>query len=187
MPAKKKITREKILNEALEMVREGGLEKVNCLDLAKRLGCSTQPIYLSFANMEDLKGAILSEISAVYETYLKRETEKQNYPRFKAYGMGYIRFAREEKEFYKCLFLRDRSKETVEKRDEETENIVSIIAETTGLSKEQAYTFHIEMWIYVHGIATMLATSYLDWNEETVSSLISDMYAGLKARYSEAR
>lgn len=53
----------------------------------------------------------------------------------------------------------------------------------TGLDKEDAYLFHIEMWLYVHGIATMIATSYLDWDIEFISKALTDGYIGLKYRY----
>ena len=43
--------------------------------------------------------------------------------------------------------------------------------------------FHLEMWIYVHGIAVMLATSYLEWQEDFISQVLTDAYSGLKYRY----
>lgn len=46
--------------------------------------------------------------------------------------------------------------------------------ESLGLNEEDAYLFHIEMWIYVHGIATMLATSYLEWDKMFISKVITD-------------
>jgi hypothetical protein len=38
------------------------------------------------------------------------------------------------------------------------------------------------MWIFVHGIATQIATGYLPWNFEMVSGFLSDAYLGLKER-----
>ena len=43
--------------------------------------------------------------------------------------------------------------------------------------------FHLEMWIYVHGIAVMVATSYLDWDWEMISEMMTDAYQGMRERY----
>lgn len=52
-----------------------------------------------------------------------------------------------------------------------------------GLSEDEAFLFHLEMWIFVHGIATMTATSYLNWDIEFISMTLTDAYEGLKHRY----
>ena len=105
------------------------------------------------------------------------------YPPYKASGMAYIRFAKEEKELFKLLFMRDRSGERVGENKEEIRPLLKLIRQNLGLSEEDAYFFHLEMWIYVHGIATMLATSYLELDEEFISRVITDGYEGMKARY----
>ena len=105
------------------------------------------------------------------------------YPPYKASGMAYIRFAKEEKELFKLLFMRDRSGERVGENKEEIRPLLKLIRQNLGLSEEDAYFFHLEMWIYVHGIATMLATSYLELDEEFISRVMTDGYEGMKARY----
>lgn len=55
MPAKKVITNEMIIKKSLELLNEKGINAINAREIAKSLGCSTQPIYLSFKNMEELK------------------------------------------------------------------------------------------------------------------------------------
>lgn len=61
--------------------------------------------------------------------------------------------------------------------------MIRLIQKNTGLSESDAHLFHAEMWIFVHGIATMIATSYLEWNSEMVSRMLTDGYEGLKARH----
>lgn len=58
MPAIKKISKETIIDAAVDVLREGGAAAINARSVAKELGCSTQPIYLSFQNMDDLKAAM---------------------------------------------------------------------------------------------------------------------------------
>ena len=99
--------------------------------------------------------------------------------------MAYIRFAREEKELFKLLFMCDRSHETVRDERESIRPIIDIIKKNLGLDEERAFIFHMEMWIFVHGIATMIATSYLCWDDDMISGIVTDAYEGLKKRYLE--
>ena len=55
MPAVKKVSREEIIDAAVDVLRDGGFSSVNARSVAKKLGCSTQPIYFSFKNMDELK------------------------------------------------------------------------------------------------------------------------------------
>ena len=86
-------------------------------------------------------------------------------------------------ELFKLLFMRDRTEEDSETEDESIDGIIALISRNTGLSNEDARLFHLEMWIFVHGIATMIVTGYLDWEEEYVSRTLTDVYEGLKARW----
>ena len=97
--------------------------------------------------------------------------------------MAYIRFARQERELFKLLFMRDRSGEVITEDRESIAPLIALIRKNLGISEEKAYRFHLEMWVYVHGIATMIATGYLDWDEEFVSKVLSDAYWGLIAHY----
>lgn len=47
MPAAKRISKEAIIDAAAAVLRIGGFEAINARSVAKALGCSTQPIYLS--------------------------------------------------------------------------------------------------------------------------------------------
>ena len=96
--------------------------------------------------------------------------------------MAYIGFAKEETELFKLLFMRERAND--EASDAELlEPMIEILTQSLGITKEKALLFHLEMWIFVHGIATMIATDYLQWNTENISNMMSDVYNGLKLHY----
>jgi len=184
MPPKVKITKEDIIRVSMDMVRKSGVDALNARALAAYIGCSTQPIFSNYLSMEDLKRDIMVTANKIYEMYLKEGISSGEYPMYKASGMAYIRFAKEEKELFKLLFMRDRSEEIIAPEfDEITQNIIEIMQKNLGLSDKKAKMFHLEMWIYVHGIATILATSYLPLEWDEISSLVTDMYEGLKKRY----
>lgn len=183
MPPRSLFTRDEIIHAALEIARESGMSGLTARSLAAKLGCSVKPIFGMFQNMEEVGREVLAAAGRVYQDYLREGVAEGKYPPYKASGMAYIRFAREERELFKLLFMRDRSQEKVEEDREEIEPLLALIREKTGLSEEDAYLFHLEMWLYVHGIATMSATSYLDWDMEMVSRVLTDGYMGLIQRY----
>lgn len=185
MPPKPRITRDDILNTALDIVRTEGEEALNARHIAAVLQCSTQPVFSNFSTMEELRQAVIDAAYRRYRACLRREQESGRYPAYKASGMGYIHFAREEKELFRLLFMRDRSREESPAASDEITEMAAAVQELTGLSSDDAQLFHLEMWVYVHGIASMLATSYLEWDEAMISRILTDAYLGLKKRYSE--
>jgi len=183
MPPKARLTKPAILTAAVELVRENGPDALNARALAKKLGCSTQPVFSNYASMETLRADVIAAGMERYHRYLAEEMGSGQYPPYKASGMGYIRFALEEKELFKLLFMRDRSGETIGEDLEEVGPIIALIQDKTGMSFERARMFHLEMWLYVHGIATMLATNYLPWTMEDISDFLTDAFEGLRLRF----
>ena len=183
MPPKVKVTKENIIKTATELVRQSGADAINARAIAKVLGCSTQPIFSNFATMDELKTAVIQSAQELSDEYMKREIEGGLYPEYKATGMAYIRFAKEEKELFKLLYMRDRSCEGYPTSLEFGADIEAIVRNNVGLELDRAKMFHLEMWSYVHGIATMFASGFLDLGWELVSKMCTDIYLGLKKQY----
>lgn len=183
MPPKFKFTKDEIISAALNLVRKNGMSALTARALAEELGCSVKPIFGLFKNMDELQQAVFSAAQNLYQSYLQGSVTKGEYPTYKSAGMAYIRFAKEEKELFKLLFMRDRRNEKIEENREEVRQFIDLIMQKLGVSEDEAYMFHLEMWIYVHGIATMLATSYLEWSDTLVSETLTDIFTGLKHRY----
>ena len=182
MPPKVKITKEDILNAALDLLRQGGETALCARSLAAALGSSTQPIFSNFATMEDLQTAVLEAAHKHYLGFLSREAESGQYPKYKAFGMAYIRFGKEEKELFKFLFMRDRHGQDLSPTAD-FDASVEILMSTHKVSRETARLMHLEMWAFVHGIATMLATSFLELNPTLIGDMMSDVYQGIRAKH----
>ena len=60
MPAVRKVSKEPIIDAAVEVLCDDGFSAINARSVAKKLGCSTQPIYFSFKNMDELKAALIA-------------------------------------------------------------------------------------------------------------------------------
>lgn len=183
MPPKFKFTKEEIINAALNVTRKNGLSGLTARALAAELGCSVKPIFGLFKSMEEVQQAVFTSAHNLYQHFLQENMKKGQYPAYKASGMAYIRFAKEETELFKLLFMRDRSQEIIGEHKDEIKPLLELIQQNLNICEDDAYMFHLEMWLYVHGIATMAATSYLDWDEEFINRVMSDAYAGLKYRY----
>ena len=183
MPPKVKVTKEDIIHTAVTIVRNSGAQAINARTVAAALNCSTQPVFSNFATMEELRLAVVEQADCLCQAYMRREMESGKYPAYKASGMAYIRFAKEEKELFKLLYMRDRSGEVIPEEAGLTGEMQTMVLNNTGLDETDAKLFHLEMWAYVHGIATMFATGFLDLEWELVSRMLTDAYQGLKKQY----
>ncbi len=184
MPPKVKISKEDIISVALELVREGGEEALNARSIVSSLNCSTQPIFSNFDNMEKLRDEVIKSAYALYLERLSSEAKSGEYPTYKAFGMAYIRFAKEEKNLFRMLFMRDRSGEAPAETPD-VEKSVELIMSANGISRERATLMHLEMWSCVHGIATMIVTSFFEPDWSLVSRMLSDVYHGTLMRHKE--
>ena len=183
MPPKFKFTREQIVAAALEVTRKNGITGLTARGLAAELGSSAKPIFGLFQNMEEVQREVVSAANTLYQSYIKKGMADSKFPPYKASGIAYIQFAKEEKELFKLLFMRDRTDEKIEENREEIRPILDLIMKTLGIDENEAYFFHLELWLYVHGIATMIATNYLEWDIEFIDKALTDAYQGLKNRY----
>lgn len=177
MPPKVKFTREDVLRAAFELVSAQGIDALNARAIAARLGSSTQPLFRVFANMDEIRAEVTRMAFEKYYEYIEKQGDP-DIPRYKRAGMGYIRFAREEPQLFRMLFMRDRSG-LDQSPDAKYSDILHISAEATGLDIETSKLFHLHMWIYVHGLATMAATNYLDLDDELISTLLTGHFRAM--------
>ncbi len=184
MPPKAKVTREQIVDAALSLARRAGPEAVNARAVAAELGCSTQPVFSYYDSMGALQRDVLAAAGTVAQGYMDPANEP-GYPPYKAVGMGYIRFAMEEPALFRWLYMRDRSGEPAADDRAENAAVIRLIAEKTGLGPDDAWLFHLEMWLFVHGLAATAATKYVDWDRPLISSMLTDVFEGLRARFAE--
>lgn len=182
MPPKVKITKERIIDAALELVRRDGADALNARGIAHELGCSTQPIFSNFSGMGELRLATVARAEELLAWYIEREIASGEFPPYKASGMAYVRFAKEECELFALLYMRDRSGEG-EGDSPLFDRMTGVVQTNTGLGEDDARLFHLEMWAYVHGIATMLATGFLELDRELISRMLTDSYLGLRLQY----
>lgn len=184
MPPRVRIAKEDIVKTSIEIIRKEGEAALNARNIGKALNCSTQPVFFNFSSMEELKQEVKLFAYNLYLEFLDKEAKKGEYPEYKAFGLGYIRFAKEERELFKFLFMCDRTgEEFISTYDREKS--IEYIVKNNNISREKAELMQLEMWVFVHGIATMLATSYLDLDRDLISRMLTDAYKGVATRLME--
>ncbi len=170
MPAKKQITREMILNAALKLLKKQGFDAVNIKGLAKELKCSTQPVYLSFSGMEELREELIPLAVKEFETIMKSDN-KDGIVRL--YEIEYIHFAKNEPNLFCFLFMRANAFSEIKRAILPIiEQSVKELMDKYNISYEQADYLHDNLWMHAHGIASMVATDFCDWDMEKVSHML---------------
>ena len=176
-----KITKDMILEAAFDIVREKGLEEVSNRSIAKRLECSIRPIYYQFNNSDELKKELYNKIEKYFYKYIM-DNMIDNIPYYRQVGINYIKFAREEKNFFKILFMGKSDylpEGFVSKSEDDFKEISKLIKMSTKLNDDDIKSFHIKMWMFTHGIATLLATDTVLLTEEQISNLLSSQFQAL--------
>ena len=166
MPAVRKASREQIIDAAVAVLRDDGFSAINARSVAKKLGCSTQPIYFSFKNMDELKAA-LTERAIELHTQRVRDSLRAHEgsdSRYSSYGMGFVKFAAEEKQLFRWLYLEGKQLGPYQ-NDVLLPEIIAVIVEEFGYSEEVARRFHQDMTYFTYGLAILANTDHLHLTE----------------------
>lgn len=179
MARKESITRDYLFETAFEIAKEEGLENVTARKLATKAGCSTQPIFRLYSNMEELWKEIFEAGVKYFEEYYKNAPRYDSTP-FVNLGLTYIRFAEEEKQLFKILFLADYryGKSLYEILNGKTGAIAKEIAVAKKDGCKNASELFMKMWIFIHGAACMSLTGDYDLNMEETIQLLQQAYQG---------
>lgn len=132
MPPKFLFTKEEIISAAVEVVRENGADGLTARALAAKLGCSVKPIFGAFKNMEEVRTEVIKAAEKIYRDRLAKSTENKNIPPYKATGTEYIKFAKDDRELFKLLFMRSRISEE-DREAEETAPLIGAYSKINGL------------------------------------------------------
>lgn len=174
-----KISYEAIIDEAIKIVRESGIEAVNARSIAKNLNCSIHPIFRTFGTMEELKAAVFKRADEIYKERMEKGLSKG----FGAFGLAYIHFARDEKNLFKFLFMSNevKQKKLLKTLDDSPndDKVISLISNRTGLTKAKAKEVYAGMWFMSHGIGSLLATNNSSLSDKEARNILGNTYRGL--------
>lgn len=181
MPPKARFSKAEIVDAALDIVRQDGMEALTARALGTKLNSSARPIFTIFQGMEEVQEEVKASVRGVYNEYVQRALTK-DLP-FKAVGLAYIQFAIEEPKLFQILYMSEaapRSKaEVIMYKDDNHKEIQKSIEDMYKLSKEDAWQLYEQLWIYSHGIATLCATKVCKFEEDEIENNLTEVFVSL--------
>ena len=190
MPAIRKTSKEAIINAAVDVLRESGAAALNARNVAKKLGCSTQPIYLCFQNMEDLKAAMTRQVIALHTQSVREwlhildadDSCYRQHSHYSSYGIGFVKFAALEKHLFRWLYL-EGGQPGPHQDDVLLPEIIAAIVNEYGYSEELAEKLHRDMTYYSYGLAILANTGHLNLTDAELLASFRREFTALAAYY----
>ncbi|MBS6474657.1 MAG: TetR/AcrR family transcriptional regulator [Clostridiales bacterium] len=188
MPPKCKFTKNEIIQAALYITRTTGIDSITARALGAQLCASSKPIFSIFKNMEEVQQEVIKAAKKEYNQYIKKGLSQT--PAFKGVGTQYIIFAQKEPKLFQLLFMT----EQLEKKDslgmlplldDNYNKIVSSIQTDYGLNEPDAKKLYRHLWIYTHGIASLLATNVCNFADSEISNMLTEVFKSLLKQIKE--
>ena len=172
MPPKPKFTRDEIVQAALTIVSEKGVEALTAKELGDALGASARPIFTVFASMKEVQDAVREAAMRRFESYA--EQKLPGMPLFKQIGMQMVLFGAKEPKLYQLLFICAVSFDDVfGELGPTARTCIRLIRETYGLREAEAQLLFENMWIYTFGVGALCATRVCRFSEEKLGQILS--------------
>lgn len=181
MPRKAKFTREQIISEATCIVHDAGMPALTARALSQQLNSSVIPIFSCFANMEEVQAEVIKQVKKIYTEYI-REGLTAQIP-FKGVGEQYIKFAAEQPQFFKLLFMHGygvkRASGVLPIIDDNYDIILNSVKVSFGVDGACAEKIYKHLFIYSHGVATLCATGVYTFAAEEVGEMLAEACVGI--------
>lgn len=170
-----------ILEAAFDIVRQDGMEKLSNRELASKLNCSIRPIYYQFKNVEVMKSELYQKIEKYFNNFLL-DNMIEGIPQYKQVGINYIKFAKKEKKLFQILFMNETGlapKVFAKEKSNDYKKIKELVKTSTNLGDNDIKDFHTRMWIFCHGIATLVANNTINLTSSQIEELLSYEFQAL--------
>lgn len=182
MPTQK-FGRESVLDAALNLVRERGYESLSARAVAEQAGCSVQPIYSLFGDMGGLMEALYDYALRWVTSYNQRFLEEAPNV-FAANGRAHLRLAREEPQLFTFLYLSPylKAHDLDELYASVTQpGVQEFIQERGESNADAAHGLYLNMIVYSHGLASMLAVG-ASFSDEEIAKLMNGAFFAFAAQ-----
>lgn len=163
MARKKEISRDKILDVAYKMAVSNGLDSLTARAIAKKGHFSTQPLYLEFSNMDEIRSLVLERIS----DKLRSKVLQQNFTGDPLIDLdlAYINFSQNHVKLC-CNIISDTLMDLgIEKFKEQYPD--------THYSDEKIYDIVIANWISTIGITALVINKIATFNQDQIINVLN--------------
>ena len=183
MPPKRKISKSMILSAVLSITRSRGYAAVNARSIAKALDCSTQPIYSVFSTMTHVRSAFRAHLESSFTDYVRNTLQEDG--QLWEIGRAYCLFAREEPMLFTVLASTGTTMTAVyAKLFTQREFSLSLNRSNRILELPHPAVQRIlrNLWIFSHGIASLLTVKHSAFSEEEITQLMKNSYEAFLAQ-----
>jgi AcrR family transcriptional regulator len=186
MPPRVKFTKEEIVEAALRVTREGGIDSLTARSLAAELGASTRPMFTYFETVDELKHEVHEAAKGIYKTYIERGLAEP--VPFLGVGQNTIRFAREEPELFRLLFL--------QKPDGTDGGAAEALAFSQDLARDsimgiykmdayEADCYYRNLWLIAFSFCAMIAAGECPYTDEQMSAMFTEVSLAVCKAYKD--
>ena len=167
-----KYFKEDILEKSVEFIKEKAYSNLTVRELAKYIGCSTQPIFKNYENFDMYKEDLKFYLRKDYSSFIRKYIDIKDYLYTISYEYAF--YAKKELNVVFSLFMNDfagsRTVEEVLNTDRNIETINAMIKQYK-ISLEEAKKVYHEVRFYTHGIATQLCVNSIKLTDKEIKDL----------------
>lgn len=173
MARKKEISREKILDVAYKMAITNGLDGLTARNIAKTGHFSTQPLYLEFSNMSEIRSLVLERIS----TELRSKILQQSYTGDPLIDLdlSYIDFSQKHVKLFRAMFVDGKFGSKIIS-DTLMDLGVAKFKEQypdTDYSDQKVKDIVIANWISTTGMAALVVNEIATFNQDQIINVLN--------------
>lgn len=182
MPPKPKFTREEIVQTALEIVSQKGVEALTAKELGDALGSSARPIFTVFNSMKEVQDEVRAAAMHRFESFA--EQKLPGMPLFKQVGMQMVLFGAREPKLYQLLFMQE-NRSAVSFDDVFGElcptagTCIGLIREEYDMSEAEARLLFENIWIFTFGVGALCATRMCHFSEAKLGEMLSTEFQAM--------
>lgn len=163
-----------MVEAALRVVRAKGIDGLTAKTLADELGTSTQPVFTAFGSMDAVRREVYAAAVRVYDGYTNTGL-KEKIPFF-GVGMQYVRFAREEPELYRLLFLtRTQEYSAIKSMEHLRELVRPALVKIYHITAAEADIYFRDLWFVVHSLSTLIVTGDCSYSDGEIGQILTGM------------
>lgn len=186
MSATKKITKDMIVDAALEIFRAEGFDAVTSRRVAFKLGCSTQPIYFEYKNMDELKNDIVKKVvgqlNEIFSSVSNEGKEEPDEFVYRSFGLSFLKFVQADPFVFRQIYIVDG------KIGRQVDNlrmpiILDILENKYGYKKETALAIHKMASCSLMGMAVFVSSGYKKISEDEMQKNLGILFASICSVY----
>lgn len=186
MSATKKITKDMIVDAALEIFRAEGFDAVTSRRVAFKLGCSTQPIYFEYKNMDELKKDIVKKVvgqlNEIFSSVSNEGKEDPDEFVYRSFGLSFLKFVQADPFVFRQIYIVDG------KIGRQVDNlrmpiILDILENKYGYKKETALAIHKMASCSLMGMAVFVSSGYKKISEDEMQKNLGILFASICSVY----